>query len=329
MSALDMSLFAFKATKSGQSKKSDAYGKPIRRKVTMCKVYDVINSRIMELLEQGTVPWRKTWNAASNQPKNLASKKDYRGINVFLLASMPYSSPYWMTYKQVSDKGGHVIKGSKSCPIIFWKWFDKKDAGGDDADTVSVNGKIPMLRYYNVFNLEQVEGIEPPPATEVINTFTPIEMAEQIIAGMPLRPDIHHGGNKACYSPSLDFVKLPVPEAFQSPEEYYSTAFHELSHATGHAKRVGRKGVTETSYFGSHEYSKEELVAEMGAAFLCGHAGIEQRTIENSAAYIQGWLKALKNDKKMLIMAAAQGQRASDFILNMKEETEVTEDSAA
>jgi antirestriction protein ArdC len=281
----------------------------------MCKVYEVINSRIMELLESGTVPWRKTWNAASNQPKNLTTKKDYRGINVFMLACMPYGSPYWMTFKQVRDKGGHVRKGEKSTPVIFWKWLDKKDAGADDGE-VAINGKIPMLRYYSVFNLQQVEGIEPPATETTINTFTPIEAAQQIIAGMPLRPDIHHGGSKACYSPSLDYVKLPVPEAFQSPEEYYSTAFHELTHATGHASRVGRKGVTETSYFGSHEYSKEELVAEMGAAFLCGHAGIEQRTIENSAAYIQGWLKALKNEKKMLIHAAAQAQKASDFILN-------------
>jgi len=301
----------------------------------MCKTYEVVNQRIMELLESGTVPWRKTWNAASNSPKNLISKKDYRGINVFMLACMPYSSPYWMTYKQVSDMGGQVIKGSKSCPIIFWKWFDRKDAGGDDADTslngTSSNGKIPMLRYYNVFNFEQTEGIEPPLATETaINIFTPIERVEQIIAGMPLRPDIHHGGNSASYSPMLDYVKLPLPEAFDSPEEYYSTAFHELSHATGHASRVGRKGILEPSYFGSHEYSKEELVAEMGAAFLCGHAGIEQSTIVNSAAYIMGWLKALKNDKTLLIQSAAAAQKASDYILNRKGgEEEVTDDTAA
>ena len=95
----------------------------------MCKVYDLINDRIMQLLQQGTVPWRKTWNAASNQPKNLISKKEYRGINVFILACQEYSSPYWLTFKQVQDKGGHVIKGSKSCPVIFWKWLDKRDAG--------------------------------------------------------------------------------------------------------------------------------------------------------------------------------------------------------
>ena len=295
-------------------------------------VYDVINGKIMELLEQGTVPWRKTWNSESNAPINLVSKKEYRGINIFMLACTQYSSPYWMTFKQCQDKGGHVMKGQKSSMVILWKWLDKKDAGADDADAVSVNGKIPMLRYYNVFNLEQTEGIEPPAPTETINTFTAIDRAEQIISNMPLRPDIQHGGNRASYSPSLDYVKLPVPTAFESSEEYFSTCFHELTHATGHAKRVGRKGILEPSYFGSHEYSKEELVAEMGAAFLCGYAGIENKTIVNSAAYIQGWLRSLKNDKKMLVMAAAQAQKAADYILNKKpggDDDTVAEDSTA
>lgn len=292
------------------------------------KVYEVINNRIMELLEQGTIPWRKTWNAQSNMPKNMVSKKEYRGVNIFLLACMPYSSPYWMTFKQVQDKGGHVRKGEKSCPVIFWKWLDKKAEGFDLIDSLT-NGKIPMLRYYSVFNIEQTEGIEAPPSTEIINSFTPIERAEQIISGMPYKPEIRHGGNKASYSPMLDYVKLPVPEAFQSPEEYYNTAFHELTHATGHASRLGRKGVTETNYFGSHEYSKEELVAEMGASFLSGYAGIENKTIENSAAYLQGWLRELKSDKKLLVMAAAQAQKASDYILNLKGgEEEVTEQSS-
>jgi len=284
----------------------------------MCKTYGLINSRIMELLEQGTVPWRKTWNATTAQPKNLVTKKDYRGVNVFMLACMPYSSPYWLTFKQCHDKGGHVLKGEKSTPVIFWKWIDRKD--GADADMEETkHGKVPMLRYYNVFNLDQVEGIEAPPSPgAIINPFTPIERAEQIIAGMPYRPNIRHGGNQPSYSPVLDYVKCPVPESFESPEKYYSTLFHELSHSTGHASRVGRKGILEPSYFGSHEYSKEELVAEMGAAFLCGVASIENRTIENSAAYIYGWLKALKNDRTLLVHAAAQAQKASEYILNRK-----------
>jgi len=299
----------------------------------MCKVYDLINNRILELVEQGTIPWKRTWGTTgSNQPANLVSRKEYKGLNVFLLACMPYSSRYWLTYKQVQGRGGHVIKGSKSVPIIFWKWLDKKDGGGDGADTVTVNGKIPMLRYYSVFNLEQTEGIEAPPAPEIITQpFTPIERAEQIIADMPYRPEMKYGGGSASYSPTWDRVTLPVPEAFESPEEYYSTAFHELTHATGHARRVGRKGIQESNFFGSHEYSKEELVAEMGAAFLCGYTGIEQKTIANSAAYISGWLKALKNDKTLLVHAAAQAQKAADYILNRKGGggEDSTEDSAA
>jgi antirestriction protein ArdC len=294
-------------------------------------VYEVINARMMELLEQGTVPWRKTWNATSNQPKNIVSKKEYRGVNIFLLACMPYSSAYWLTFKQCADKGGRVRKGEKSTPVVFWKWLDRKDAGADATDAVTVNGKIPMLRYYSVFNIEQTEGIEVPPETEITNTFTPIERAELILSGMPHKPDVHHGGNKACYSPGLDYIKLPEPNAFESPADYYATYYHELSHATGHASRVGRKGILEPSYFGSHEYSKEELCAEMSATFLCAYSGIEQEIIANSAAYIKGWLKALKNDKTMLVHAAAQAQKSCDYILNRKpdEDTAVPQDQEA
>jgi len=282
----------------------------------MCKTYEIINSRIMALLEQGTVPWRKTWYAETNAPKNLISKKEYRGINIWLLASSEFSSPYWLTFKQTSDRGGHIKKGSKSTPVIFWKFVDRKDSDGADTEEITSKGKAVLLRYYNVFNIEQVEGITAPPTIETANTFTPIERAEQIIQGMPHRPEIKHGGNSASYSVRWDRVKMPVQEAFESAQEYYSTLFHELSHSTGHASRIGRKGIMEINTFGSHEYSKEELCAEMSAAFLCGVASIENRTIENSAAYIAGWLKALKGDRTLLIHAAAQAQKASDYILN-------------
>jgi len=282
----------------------------------MCKTYDVINSRIMELLEQSVIPWKKPWNAQSNYPKNLISGRKYQGVNVFMLACSEFSSQWWLTYNQVQSKNGHVIKGSKSTPVIFWKWLDRKDAPteGDNG----TNGKIPMLRFYSVFNIEQTEGITHPPAEETHNIFDPVTSAENIIANMPLRPDIRYGGGRAYYSPSLDYVQLSHQHTFDTIEHYYNTLFHELSHATGHANRLGRKGVTETSYFGSHEYSKEELVAEMGAAFLCGHAGIENTTLENSAAYIQGWLKALKNDKTLLIQAGGMAQKAADYVLNVK-----------
>jgi antirestriction protein ArdC len=178
-------------------------------------VYEIINNRIMELLEQGTIPWRKPWNAEGNYPKNLISRKEYRGINIFLLACQQYSSPYWLTFKQAQEKGGHVIKGSKSTPVIFWKWLDRKEADGE----TSINGKIPMLRYYSVFNIEQVEGISAPDPQETVNDFSPIEKAEQIIASMPLRPDIKYGGNKAYYSPVLDYVQIPDQHTFNSAED--------------------------------------------------------------------------------------------------------------
>jgi len=287
-------------------------------------VYQVINSRIMELLESGTVPWRKTWNAQSNYPKNLVSGKKYQGVNVFLLACQQYSSPWFLTFKQCQDKGGHVIKGSKSCPVIFWKMLDKNNKDPDEETTS--NGKAFILKYYSVFNIEQTEGITSlPEPEETHNHFDPITKAEEIIANMPLLPEIKYGGNRAYYSPSLDYVQLSHQHTFDTIESFYDTLFHELSHSTGHSKRLGRKGVTEPSYFGSHEYSKEELIAQMSASFLCGHAGIET-TIENSAAYIQGWLKALKNDKTLLIQSGGMAQKASDYILNVK--PDVVEESA-
>lgn len=205
--------------------------------------------------------------------------------------------------------------------VIFWKWIEADKYVSTDDTELSSPGKIPLLRYYNVWNLGQVEGVKAPPVEEEVrNPFTPIETAEQIIRNMQGKPDIRYGGNRAYYSPSRDIVQLPPKEAFHSPEEFYSTAFHELSHATGHKSRLSRKGITETSYFGSHEYSQEELVAEFGASMLCAYAGIEQRVIENSAAYIQGWLRVLKSDKKIAIIAAGQAQRAADYILGRKEE---------
>ena len=275
----------------------------------MCKVYDIINQRITDLLEQGTIPWHKPWNVQANYPKNLISKKEYRGINIFILASSPYSSPYWMTFNQIQSKGGHVVKGEKSMPVIFWKWLDRKEND-------PVTGKIPMLRYYNVFNLDQTEGIIAPDPEETTTDHQPLPLPEDVFQNMPLRPELKFGGNRAYYSPTLDYVQLPHLSSFEGPEEYYNTLFHEITHATGHQSRLARKSILEPSYFGSHEYSKEELVAEMGAAFLSGYCGTENRTLENSAAYIQGWLKALKNDKTLLVQAASMAQKAADFILN-------------
>jgi len=284
-------------------------------------VYEIVTNRIMELLEQGEIPWKKPWRSASG-PRNLITRKPYHGINQFLLNCAPYTSPYWLTFKQCTEKNGHVRKGERSTLVVFWKWIERKEENQQDTDSNSpTTGKVPLLRYYNVFNLDQIDGIAPPPEEPVAHSFTPIEAAEQIIQHMPLKPDIRFGGSRAFYSPPSDYIQLPPKEAFHSPEEFYSTALHELSHSTGHHSRLARKGIVDPSYFGSHAYSQEELVAEFGASMLCAYAGIEQQTILNSAAYIQGWLTVLKHDKRLAIIAAGQAQKAADFILGRKEDT--------
>jgi antirestriction protein ArdC len=193
---------------------------------------------------------------------------------------------------------------------VFWKWIDRTDP--EDKQ------KVPLLRYYNVWNVEQTEGITYPELVTDTNFFAPIEAAEKIVAAMPSKPPIEHIGNRAFYNPRSDSVTLPKLTSFESAEEYYSCLYHELSHSTMHESRLDRKATIQMHRFGDEGYSKEELVAEMGASFLCGHAGIENTTIENSASYIQGWLRALKNDKTLLVHAAAQAQKAADYILNRK-----------
>lgn len=287
-------------------------------------VYEIVTNKILEMLEGGHIPWRKPWQSTGGA-KNLVSKKHYNGINQFLLNCSPYSSPYWLTYKQCSDKGGNIRRGEKSTLVVFWKWINTTDTPTSEEisqDTPTRIKQIPMLRYYNVFNAEQCENITTPAEEHIINSFTPIERAELIVDQMPNRPNIIHGGDRAAYSPSLDQVYMPPRERFTSPEGYFACLAHELSHSTGHHTRLNRKGITDPIRFGSHDYSHEELVAEFSSAMLCAHAGIEQETITNSAAYIQNWLKALRDDKKLAIIAAGQAQKACNFIIGRKEDND-------
>src|SRR5262245_50938590 len=288
-------------------------------------VYQVITDRVMALREQGTVPWQKPWSGQEQAPRNLVSRKAYRGVNVFLLHALGYESPFWLSFKQAQELGGHVRKGEKSCPVVFWKWLDvegKQDEQGKAK-------RVPLLRYYSVFNVAQCDGITAPAIDGTRREHNPIEAAEQIVASMPKRPTIQHKWQLAFYSPDGDYVGMPEPELFNTHEDYYSVLFHELTHATGHESRLNRKGASGSdglwSAFGSTPYAREELVAEMGAAFLCGHAGIVERTIENSAAYVSSWLERLRNDVRLVVTAAAQAQKAADLILNVqyKSETEV------
>lgn len=279
------------------------------------KIYDMITQSIIDQLEKGYVPWQRPWKGGL--PMNLISKKPYRGINTFLLGSTGFTSPFWLTFKQASEKGGKIKKGSTGYPIVFWNYVNKKTKDIDD--DAEIKKKIPFLRYYTVFNLDQCEGIEPPEGFED-REFTKIEAPETIVENMPQRPVIHHGKPRAYYSPTNDLINMPRPETFMGDEEYYSTLFHELVHSTGHKTRLNRHEKIADHMFGSKDYSKEELVAEMGSAFLCGVSEIVPTVIDNQAAYISSWLKKFQSDKKILIQAAAQAQKAADFILNIKHE---------
>jgi antirestriction protein ArdC len=271
------------------------------------KSYDRITERIVSLLSQGTVPWHKPWQVKTGLPRNLVSQKPYRGINVFLLIAMNYESPHWLTLRQANQLGGQVKPGEKSCPVVFWKPMEVKDKeSGEDR-------KIPFLRLYHVFNVAQCQGLKnTPPADD--SAFVQTEPAE-IVAKMPLPPAIKHGMAAACYSPANDTIDMSDRERFDAEDSYHATLFHELVHSTGHEKRLKRAGIVDRNGYGSDPYGKEELIAEMGSAFLCGYAGIVDRTINHSAAYLEGWLKQLKQDRTLIVHAAAQAQKAADFIL--------------
>lgn len=279
-------------------------------------IYASITARIVEALEAGVIPWRSPIlrTASGLSARNLVSNRPYSGCNAFLLAFTAhcngYASPYWVTFRQALAAGGSVRKGEKGTHIVYWRMLDIEKADGEKKS-------VPMLRHFVVFNIDQCDGIADPSAVPVQpeRPFSPIESAARIVAGFAGAPDITHAGCRAYYTPSADTVTIPEPTGFRSPEAYYATLFHELAHATGHAKRLGR-GLG-GAQFGSPEYAREELIAEMGAAFLCAEAGISPATVEDSAAYIASWLKALRNDRKLVVVAAGAAQKAANHILGV------------
>ncbi len=286
-------------------------------------VYALVTERITTALEAGTIPWKKPWASLGGIPRNLASGRPYRGMNVLLLSlGQPYASPWWLTYKQAGELGGHIKKGERSSIVTFWKIAQKTEeapeaeSAGESPDRSG--RRAPILRYYHVFNVEQCEGITAPPSDE----FQPkaherLALCEALVADMLRPPRIVRDPRQAFYAPALDQVAIPDLSQFETPESYYATLFHELTHATGHASRLARSTLGSPAPFGTTDYSREELVAEFGAAFLCAHAGIFPSTADNSAAYIDGWLRVLKRDNRMLPIAAAHAQKAADFILGL------------
>ena len=291
------------------------------------KVYEIITNKLIEKIESGVVPWVKPWKGAGAM--NFDSGKEYRGINCLLTSGG--STPYFMGLGAIRDHGGRVKDGeffNKAYQVVFWH-FPKKKAEATPEDEEDGSFKGVWMRYYNVWNLDQIENL-PEDYVELRKLkyegarnpdTSPIEEAEKIVFGMPDIPVIMIG-SKACYRPSTDEVFMPDEERFTGMQEYYSTLLHELIHSTGHKKRLDRKGIMEIAAFGDRNYSEEELVAEMGSAFLCGVAGIDV-VIDNQASYLASWLKVLKETPKMLINSAQRAQKAADYILNIKKEKAV------
>ena len=280
--------------------------------------YDKVTNAIIAKLEEGTIPWRCPWS--SIMPRNIQGR-EYHGINVLLLGMQGYQSPFWLTFNQCKTLGGNVRKGEKATPVVFWRWIESKDEVNQDTGEPK---RIPFLRYYSVFNIQQCEGITPPELPADTTPKDPIAAAEAIVAGYPDPPRITFGGTSAHYVPSLDTVNVPHRADFDSSESYYDTLFHELVHSTGHPTRLDRKSLTDTAArFGSDPYAREELVAEIGAAFLCHEAGIDAPILDNEAAYtLASWLRRLKNDSKLVVIAASQAQKAAEHILNAHTTTE-------
>ena len=271
-------------------------------------IYEQVTDRIIMQMEQGIIPWRKPWAAAGQAAISRATGKPYSLLNQMLLGK----PGEYVTFKECHNAGGYVRKGEKASIVVFWKWIDK-----EDEETGEVT-QIPYLRYYNVFHVDQCEGISAKHTANLpANPATADETAECIIADYVKREGVtieHSEGDAAYYRPSTDSITLPLMKQFSETAEYYSTAFHEMVHSTGHMKRLAR--LDGTAHFGGEEYSKEELVAEIGSAALVHHAGLETTgSFRNSTAYIQNWLQALKNDKRLIVSASGKAEKAVNMIL--------------
>jgi len=275
-------------------------------------VYALVTNRIIELLEQGTVPWQKPWSSGG-MPQNLISKRSYRGINLMLLNAMNFEHNQFLTFKQLKTIGASVNKGEKGAFVVFTK-MEEKETQKDGVPSVE---KKYILRYYKVFNVSQCRDIPQaflPKDEESDNKEIPD--CKTVIEAMPNAPKIVHKKAEAYYVPSEDYINMPKLKSFSSSEEYYGTLFHELVHSTGHKTRCNRAEVTENPKFGTEPYSLEELVAEIGSCYLKSYTGLSNDTMSNNAAYINGWLSVFKGDKRFILKAASRSQLAVEYILN-------------
>lgn len=276
-------------------------------------VYEMVTERIIKQLEQGTIPWQKPWTGVRSGAFNRVSKKPYSLINQAILEK----PGEYATFKQWKDLGGHIKKGAKAEMVVFWKIIDVEEK--NDKGEIEKK-KLPLLRYYNVFHISQVEGVEP--LKEKLNTeIEPIEEADRIIKEYVDREHITFKeciSDKAFYRPMTDTVVVPLKEQFKNTNSFYQVAFHEITHSTGAQKRLDRD-IKELAPFGSEIYSKEELVAELGSAFLINHLGIETKgTFQNSASYIESWLQVLRNDNKFIVSASSKAEKAVNYILGIE-----------
>ena len=284
-------------------------------------VYQMVTDRIIEELQKGVVPWKKPWGGVIRGAVSYETGNPYSLLNQILLGV----SGEYLTFIQCKKFGGKIKKGAKSKFVVFYSMVENKNIETVHDDGSVTYAKYPMLRYYNVFHIDDCEGIESKIKSVESKSFNPNEEAENIINGYlerdkKLKLRIIQS-NSAYYSPTFDEVILPLKEQFVSESEFYSTAFHELTHSTMPAYRCDRKQEDKVAAFGTEEYSREELVAEIGSAMLCNHCGIDiESTFKNSVAYIQSWIKKLKNDNRMIVWAASRAEKSTNYILNNQAE---------
>lgn len=288
-------------------------------------VYQRVTNQIIEAIEKGAGEWRMPWHkvAADNfAPANVISKKPYRGVNVLSLwasaAEKGYASGLWATYPQWQQLGAQVRKGETSTLVVFWK-FDRQDEEAQSDDDEKSKRRSVLARGYHVFNADQVDGFILPPI-EVVPPEQRVERAEHLFSR--LGAEIRHGRNRAFYHPAGDYIQLPRFEIFKEAAAYYSTLGHECTHWSGAPHRFNRdlKG-----RFGTEAYAAEELIAELGAAFLCAELGIANEPRPDHAAYVQNWLKVLRNDKRAIFTAASKAQQAVDWMHNFSVDDRASE----